>query len=177
MRQMEHSEEWVEAVSPSFLAAVFPRFRSLLCVVTLSRASADEPVDCSWQCLLKIIEALLPGTIALHSNFHTSKDHFLPTSEVNAQLHDISIIHRPRPRLNAGLTESNMVQKCARGALHVFDIPLAVCTPKLAVSPADHFGFEAHRRRRRHVRRGVRIAIAFRVSSHADHAVFVRQCP
>jgi hypothetical protein len=75
---------------------------------------------------VKIIEALLPGTIALHSNFHASKDHFLPTSEVNAQLHDISIIHRPRPRFNAGLTESNMVQKCARRALHVFDIPLAV---------------------------------------------------
>lgn len=37
MRQMEHSEEWVDALSASFLGTDFPRLRSRLCVVTLSR--------------------------------------------------------------------------------------------------------------------------------------------
>lgn len=37
MRQMEHSEEWVDALSASFFGTDFPKLRSLLCVVTLSR--------------------------------------------------------------------------------------------------------------------------------------------
>lgn len=37
IRQMEHSEEWVDELSASLLATFLPRLRSLLCVVTLSR--------------------------------------------------------------------------------------------------------------------------------------------
>lgn len=37
MRQMEHSEEWVDELSASLFGTDLPKLRSLLCVVTLSR--------------------------------------------------------------------------------------------------------------------------------------------
>ena len=42
MRHIEHSEECVDALSPSFFSAVFPKSRSRLWVVTLSLHQYSE---------------------------------------------------------------------------------------------------------------------------------------
>lgn len=38
-----------------------------------------------------------------------------------------------------------MVEKCARAALDILDIPLSLCEPELAMLPAYDLGLEAHR--------------------------------
>ena len=87
--------------------------------------------------VLEIIERFLPRSVALYSDLNASKDHLFSSSEVDSQLYHISVIDRKGPGLNAGLAKSDMVKKCARGTLHIFDIPLPIGAPELAMPSAD----------------------------------------
>lgn len=127
--------------------------------------------------LLVAIQSLLPGSIALNFDFHTSEYHFFSTPKVYAQLHHIAIMNREWFRLDAGLAESNMVEKCARRALQVLDVPLPMRAPKLAMSSTDYFGFESHWCRRWYIGRRIRVRIALRVSTNAYDMVFLRKSP
>lgn len=40
-----------------------------------------------------------------------------------------------------------MVEKCTRGTLYVFDVPLAIRAPELAMLAADDLRFETNRGR------------------------------
>ena len=91
MRQIAHSEEWVDAVSDSFLASGLPNARMRLWVVMLRSVSVCE--SSIWCNILELIEALLPTPITLDPYLDTSKYHFLSTSKVNPQLHHISIVN------------------------------------------------------------------------------------
>lgn len=63
-----------------------------------------------------------------------------------------------------------MIEKGARGALDIFDVPFPILVPELAVSSTDHLALEAYWRRRGlmagHAGQGM--IITFRVSSNAD---------
>jgi len=76
--------------------------------------------------ILEIVQTLLPATIAFYANFHTTKDHFLTTTKIDAQLNDISILDLERFRLNIRLAKPDMVQEGSRRALYILDIPLRV---------------------------------------------------
>lgn len=104
IKHIEHSDECVDAVSASFLGANFAKSRSLLCVVTLYMRQKNVILFYLEGNVLEIIEALLPGSIAFNPYLDTPKYHFFASSEVNTKLHDVSVIYRPWPRLNAGLT-------------------------------------------------------------------------
>ena len=62
---------------------------------------------------LIIIERFLPRPVGFDSNLYASEDHLLASTEIYSQLDNISVVDRPWPRLNARLTEANMIQKCA----------------------------------------------------------------
>lgn len=70
-----------------------------------------------------------------------------------------------------------MVEESARRALDVFDVPLSLGAPKFAVSSTDHFGFESHRSRRWRMRGWVRINVTLRISTNADHTIFMWERP
>ena len=64
--------------------------------------------------VLEIVRSPVLRTIALKSDLNTPEYHLFTTSEVNAQLNDISILYRVESRLHVGLAESDVVQKGAR---------------------------------------------------------------
>ena len=63
--------------------------------------------------------------------------------EINAQLHNVAVIHRVRAAFDARGRQSDVVQKSARARFDVLDVPLSFCAPKFAMSPAYDFGLEA----------------------------------
>ena len=66
-----------------------------------------------------------------------------------------------------------MVQKRARRALDIPNIPLSLAAPELAVSATDDLALEAHRRRGRQARRRVHRNVTFRVTADTNHTVGV----
>jgi hypothetical protein len=58
-----------------------------------------------------MVGAFLPGSIAFNTDFDTSENHLFSTSEVYAELDNISILHRIQSRLGVWLAEPNVVQK------------------------------------------------------------------
>ena len=95
MRQIEHScDACSEAASESFFGAVLPKSRNFLWVETLRRGQQvmmDSMIELEFYALV-VVQGLLPPSITLYPYLDTPEDHFLPASEVNAQLYDIAII-------------------------------------------------------------------------------------
>jgi hypothetical protein len=111
--------------------------------------------------LLEAAWTVLPPFVKLDPYFHTSKDHLLPSFEINSQLHNISIVHRKWPRLGSRRAKSYVIEKCSGRALHVLYEPASSRAPELAVPSAHYFRFESHWRRRWHVRSLRRLVISF----------------
>lgn len=124
--------------------------------------------------ILETIKAFLPSTIAFHTNLDASKNHLLPPSKVDSQLYHVSIVHRPWSWFDARLTKSNVVQKRARRAFYVFNVPLAIGAPELTMPSANHFGFEANWSGWWRVCWWIWVAVSLWISSNTDNAVFVR---
>jgi len=80
----------------------------------------------------------LPAFVQLHPNLYASEYHLFSAFEVDAQLHDISIVDWEWPRFGPWGAESYMVEKCSRRAFHIFNEPAATSTPKFAMAPADN---------------------------------------
>lgn len=131
--------------------------------------------------LVEVIETLLPASVALDPDLDAPEDHLLATTEVNAQLDNISIANNIWLALDAGLTETDMIQESAGAAANVLDMPLAITTPELTMPPADDLALESHRSPRgRAGRRFVRIAsgrVPLRVPAHTNDCVIRGQCP
>lgn len=100
---------------------------------------------------LEGIEGLLPSAVALDPDLYTAEDHLFSAAEVYSELDDIAILDLERLALLIGLAQSYVIQEGARGALYVFDPPLSVLAPQLAVFPAYDFGLEADSGGGRHV--------------------------
>ena len=94
--------------------------------------------------VLELVQSLLPAAIALNSNLHTAKDHFLSTSKVYSELDNVSILYPERLGFDVGLAQPNVVEECPRRALDVLDVPAPVFAPELAMLPADDLGLEAN---------------------------------
>lgn len=119
--------------------------------------------------ILEAVELVLPSTVQLQPHLDTTKNHFLATFEVNAQLHNITVINRICLAFLRGWTEPNVIQKGPRRTLYILDEPLSIFAPEFAVASADDFALEANGSRRWLVARSVGLrAISFRVSADAD---------
>ena len=92
--------------------------------------------------LLELIEALLPASIDFNLNLDTSEDVLFSSFEVDAQLDKIAVFNGEWFGLVARGAESDVVEKGARGALNISDVPL-IGKEEFAMSSADDFGFEA----------------------------------
>jgi hypothetical protein len=91
----------------------------------------------STQDALEIVQRLLPASIALYPDLDAAENHLLAATEIYAQLHDITVIHRIRLGLYTRRAQPEVIQEGARRAFDIFDVPLAILTPKLAVTSAD----------------------------------------
>lgn len=129
--------------------------------------------------LLEVIELVLPATVQLHSHLYASKDHFLASLKVDAQLDNVAIVYGEGFALLGWRAEADVVKESTRRALDVFDVPFAVLGPKLAVSSADDLALEAYRSGgclvSLSVGHGLRITL--RVTTDADNFIAVGQCP
>lgn len=65
--------------------------------------------------LLERVGLFLPGSVTFDSDLYTSEDHLFATSEINAELHDITIFKGVQTRLLIWLTEPDVVQERAAG--------------------------------------------------------------
>ena len=127
--------------------------------------------------ILEIVQPFLPCPIAFYSYLNASEDHLLTTPEIDSKLHNIPVVEWPRPRFCIGLAESDMVKECTRGTFDVFDVPLAIRTPELAMLTADNLRFETDRCGRWDVWWWVWIAVTFGITADANHTIFMRQRP
>ena len=64
--------------------------------------------------LLIAVQLFLPSPVALHSDFHAAKYHFLAATKVNAELYDITVVDRKGSGLDIWLAQANMVEEGAR---------------------------------------------------------------
>lgn len=99
----------------------------------------DESKD-----ILEGIGLILPSAIELEPHLDAAKDHFLTTLEINAELDNVTVVDGKGLALLGRRAEANVVEKGARGAFDVLDIPLAVFVPKLAMPAADDLALEAN---------------------------------
>lgn len=120
--------------------------------------------------LLEGVELGLPPTVQFKPHLNASEDHLLPAFEVDTKLDNVSIVHRISFTFLAGRTEANVVQKRARAAFHILDVPFSVLMPELAVPTADNLGLEPDRCGRGLVRRRVGhcLSIALGVATDTD---------
>lgn len=125
--------------------------------------------------LLECVQALLPASVALDTNLYTPEDHLLAAAEINTELDDVTIFYAKGLGLDVGLAETDVVEKGARGALDILDIPAAVLAPQLAVLPADDLGLEANGRGRGGVCGDFGCIVAFRVAANTQHGRLVGQ--
>ena len=93
---------------------------------------------------VKAIQALLPAAVTFDADFDAAEDDFFAAFEVDTQLYDIPVVDGIGPRLYAWGREAHVVEESAGTALHVFDVPLPVRAPELAVPSTHDFGLEAH---------------------------------
>jgi hypothetical protein len=98
------------------------------------------------RCHIKSVEFTLPVSVQLKSHFHTAKDHLLAALEVYPQLHNVTIVDREGFGLGTGRAQSDVVEKCARAALHVLNEPLAILVPELTVPPTDDLALKSYGR-------------------------------
>lgn len=181
LRQIVHSVLCLDSASvPALLADEEAFFASSLrrrCVFLLSTSllAAFLYIRCG-KGVLEVIEAFLPAPVQLHTDLDTAEYHFLPALEIDAQLHNITIVDWIRLRLNPGLTETNVVEKSPGGALNILYEPLIVGVCELAMPPAYNFGFETNGSIRRACRVDVGWSITVGVATDADDAVCLGQC-
>lgn len=90
------------------------------------------------------VEALLPAAIALDADLDTAEDDFLAALEVDAELHDVTIVDREWSALLSWRRQADVVEEGAAAALDVFDVPLPARAPQLAVPPTNDFALEAN---------------------------------
>lgn len=95
-KHIEHSELCVEAVSSSVFCFRSARIRSCV-VLLLIRSALQFEIPSGISVALELVQSLLPTPVGLNPDLHTAKDLFLSTSEVDSELHNVSIIDRPRP--------------------------------------------------------------------------------
>lgn len=95
--------------------------------------------------ILEIVRALVFWTIALKPDLDASENHLLSTPEIDAQLNNVSVLHRVKPGLHVWLAEPDVVQESARRTCHVLDLPCTVNIAELAMFPAYHLRLEANR--------------------------------
>lgn len=118
--------------------------------------------------LLESIQLVLPATVQFESHLHASKDHLLAALEVDAKLDDVAIVDGERLGFGARGAQSDVVQKGARAALDIFDIPLAAFVPELAVPSAHDFALKADGCCRGHVDWDVGGVVSLGISAHAN---------
>lgn len=119
---------------------------------------------------------MLPAAVALDADLDTAENHLFATSEINAQLNDITILYSERLGFNIGLTETDVVQKSTRRAFYILDVPASVLAPQLAMLPANHFGLEADGGVGRGVGGDFGDVVTLRVSSYTEDGSLAGQC-
>lgn len=95
--------------------------------------------------LLELIQTLLPSSVALDTYLDTTEDLFLTTLEIYSELDDISVVDRICATLHAWAAKSDVVEKGSGAALDIFDEPLSVLEPQLAVPTTDNLALETNR--------------------------------
>jgi len=93
---------------------------------------------------LELVRLLLPRSITFNSNSNASEDHFFSSTEVDTQLHNITIFNGVQTGHHIRLTQAHVVQKSPRRATNIFNVPLSVHVQKFAVFSADNLRLEAH---------------------------------
>ena len=68
-----------------------------------------------------------------------------------------------------------MVEKRARRALDILDIPFPLLVPELAMTPADDFAFETHRGCRRSIHGDRRMVFSLGITADFDGLFASRQ--
>lgn len=139
IKQMAHSEVWVDAESPSFLDLARFLSRWWVCLLPCLVVNGHPFVFH----LLEIVQSLLPTTIAFDTDLDTTEYHLFAATEVDTKLDDIAILNPKWFRLDVGLTQADVIQKGTRRTLDVLDIPITILAPQLAVLATDHLGFES----------------------------------
>ena len=119
--------------------------------------------------ILELVRLLLPRSITFNPNPNASEYHFFSPSEVDTQLHDITIFDGVQTGHHIGLTQAHVVQKCPRRTTNIFDVPLSIHVQELAVFPTNDLGFEPHGGVRGFGRVGERYTITLRVSTDTDN--------
>lgn len=117
--------------------------------------------------VLESVELALPVPVELQPHFDTTENHLLAAFEVNAQLHNVTIVYGKRSGLGTGRAQSYVVEKSARAAFDILDVPLAILTPELAVPPADDFAFEPNRCSGRSIMRNFWLRVSLGVAAHS----------
>lgn len=120
--------------------------------------------------ILESVELVLPSAVQLDSHLDTPEDHLFAALEIYSELHDIAISHDKSLTLLTRRTQADVVQECARGALHILDVPLSVLVPEFAMSSADHLALEANRGCRGLVPGCIvrSLAISLRITTYTD---------
>ena len=94
--------------------------------------------------LLELVQTLLPASIALNTNLDTTEDDFLSTLKINTQLDDIAIIQGKCTALHSWTAQTNMIQEGTRTTLDIFDEPLTIVAPELAMPATDDLALETN---------------------------------
>ena len=94
--------------------------------------------------LLKLVQALLPTSVAFDADLYASEDDLFASFEVDSQLDDIAVIDRIRTTLHAGTAQTDVVEEGAGTTLDILDEPLTIVAPQFAVSPADDLALESN---------------------------------
>lgn len=69
-----------------------------------------------------------------------------------------------------------MIQKCARAALDVLDVPLATLIPELTMSPTDNLALESDGGSGWQVGWHIWLAVPLRVPTYPNHLTAGREC-
>jgi len=94
---------------------------------------------------VELIQTLLPASVALDANLDATENDFFSTFEIDTELDDITIVEWKCTALHARTAQAHMVQERAGTTFDVFDEPLAVVAPELAMPAANNFALEANR--------------------------------
>jgi hypothetical protein len=94
--------------------------------------------------LLELVQTLLPASVALYADLDTTENDLFSTLEIDTQLDDITVVEGKRAALHARTAQTHMIQKGAGTALDVFDEPLAIVAPELAMPATDDLALETN---------------------------------
>lgn len=109
------------------------------------KVSDFAPLHFAARNLLELVQALLPTSVALNANLDTAEDDLFSTLKVDTQLDNITVVEGICTTLHARTAQAHMIQKGAGTTLDVFDEPLTIITPELAMPATDDFALETNR--------------------------------